>query len=70
MTLEFFQINWLEPSLVDAIDTTEDDFDVGEVMTFFIEPCEELIWDSVTLGVGEVVRELSTGFCIYFGGSG
>ena len=32
-----FQINMLETSLVDAVDTTEDDFDVSEVMTFLIE---------------------------------
>ena len=39
-------------------------------MTIFIEPCEELVCDSVTLGVGEVVRELRAGFWVYFGGSG
>ena len=60
----------LEPSLVDAIDTIEEDFVVGEVMSFLSEPCEELVCDIVTLGVGEVVRELVAGFWVYFGGSG
>ena len=49
----FFQINLLEPSLVDVIDTFEEDFDVGEVMSFLSEPCEELVCDIVALGVGK-----------------
>jgi hypothetical protein len=43
----------LEPSLVDVIDTFEEDFDVGEVMSFLSEHCEELVCEIVALGVGK-----------------